>query len=96
MIKINNFKIANYMGFKFQSLDNNVYNICYEDNHRYDKGWDKLMPVLLKIQSDHRSLWRSNSFGFKEIREALVELDFKLLYKSIVAWIDVQNSRNNK
>ena len=82
-------------GNQFISLDNNVFNMHYESDYRYDASLFTLLPVVIQIHSENRSQWPSNHFGYKEIREALANLNLQQLYTSVVEWIELQNKRKN-
>jgi hypothetical protein len=87
--KIKNFKIANFLGFDYSSLDNPIFHSSYE-HHQYNKSITHMLPVLEKIKTLSGNKWNTSP-KYAELRKALVELDEKRLFKAINNYLNKEN-----
>jgi hypothetical protein len=81
-VKEGKFQIAKFVGYTYGSSNETIFKNCLNDLHSYDKDWNKLMPVVKKIQQ----LEVSEFYRKKPVMSALIDVDIETLFKAVVVF----------
>ena len=88
------FKVNAHYGINIDFLKDNITAKQLENDLRYDKSWDWLMPVVDKIkilvmEDDSDELY--NSEEWDNITHTLVQIEIKSVYQAVVEFINEYN-----
>jgi hypothetical protein len=91
--------IANFMGWIDSPYDNTPNKVYLKDlkggkhlsNFSYDESWDELMPVVKKIQQ----LPIDDFTKKKSVMSALMDVDIKILFNSVVVFLQWWSKANH-
>jgi hypothetical protein len=84
------FQIAKFMGYSYMFSNSAVFKNGLNDLHSYDKDWNKLMPVVKKIQQ----LEVAEFYRKKPVMSAIMDVDIEILFKAVVVFAQWYNRQS--